>query len=116
MTRHALVAPIISAPVVTAPPGPRPQSPAPANPAANAKLDALKQEAVADVESRTQFAQQMVDQIFSYGELGFQEFETNRYLIDILKQNGFAVQEGIAGIPTAFMATWASGQRASAPA
>jgi aminobenzoyl-glutamate utilization protein B len=79
-------------------------------PAANAKLDALKQEAVADVESRRAFSQQMVDQIFSYGELGFQEFETHRYLVDILKQNGFAVQEGIAGVPTAFMATWGSGK------
>src|SRR3954468_406569 len=75
-----------------------------AKPAGSARLDALKQEAVADVDSRAQFAQQMVDQIFSYGELGFQEVETNRYLIDILKQNGFAVQEGIAGVPTAFMA------------
>ncbi|HXT28820.1 MAG TPA: amidohydrolase [Vicinamibacterales bacterium] len=107
MTRHALVALIISALVVAAPLA---QKNAPAKPGGNAKLDALKQEAVADVESRTQFAQQMVDQIFSYGELGFQEFETNRYLIDILKQNGFAVQEGIAGIPTAFMATWGSGK------
>jgi len=107
MTRHALVALIISALVVAAPLA---QKNAPAKPGGNAKLDALKQEAVADVESRTQFAQQMVDQIFSYGELGFQEFETNRYLIDILKKNGFAVQEGIAGIPTAFMATWGSGK------
>ena len=76
----------------------------------NAKLDAFKQEAIADVESRAQFSQQMVDQIFSYGELGFQEVETTRYLADILKRNGFAVQEGIAGIPTAFMATWGSGK------
>src|SRR4029078_2336198 len=107
MTRHALVALIISALVVAAPLA---QKNAPAKPGGNAKLDALKQEAVADVESRTQFAQQMVDQIFSYGELGFQEFETNRSLMDILKKNGFAVQEGIAGIPTAFMATWGSGK------
>src|SRR4029078_5014273 len=107
MTRHALVALIISALVVAAPLA---QKNAPAKPGGNAKLDALKQEAVADVESRTQFAQQMVDQIFSYGELGFQEFETNRYLIDILKQNGFSVQEGVAGIPTAWMATWGSGK------
>ena len=88
--------------------GPLAQNP-PAVPVAQkptaSKLDALKQEAIADVESRGQFSQQMVDQIFSYGELGFQEFETNKYLIDILKKNGFAVEEGIAGIPTAFMAT-----------
>jgi len=75
-----------------------------------ARLDALKQEAVADVEGRRDFSQQMVDSIFSFGELGFQETETNRYIIDILKKNGFTVQAGIAGIPTAFMATWGSGK------
>jgi hypothetical protein len=74
------------------------------------KLETLKQESIADVESRKDFAQQMVDQIFSYGELGFQEFETNRYLIDILKTNGFTVQEGVAGVPTAFVASWGSGK------
>ena len=78
--------------------------------AANPKLDALKREAVADVESRKQFSQQMVDQLFSYGELGFQEFETTRYLKDVLKSNGFAIQDGVAGIPTAFIATWGSGK------
>src|SRR5258706_6338288 len=52
----------------------------------------------------------MVDQIFSYGELGFQETETSRYLIDLLRKNGFTVREGIAGIPTAWVATWGSGK------
>ena len=74
------------------------------------KVDRLKNEAAADVESMKDFTQQMVDSIFSFAELGFQEVETNRYLIDILKKNGFTVQEGIAGIPTAFMATWGSGK------
>jgi aminobenzoyl-glutamate utilization protein B len=76
----------------------------------DAKLEALKEEAAADVDGRKQMAQRMVDQIFSYGELGFQEIETNRYLIDILKTNGFTVQEGVAGIPTAFVASWGSGK------
>jgi len=70
----------------------------------------LKKEAVADVESMKEFTQQMVDSVFSFGELGFQEIETNRYLIDILKKNGFTVQEGVAGIPTAFVASWGSGK------
>jgi aminobenzoyl-glutamate utilization protein B len=52
----------------------------------------------------------MVDQVFSYGELGFQEVETSKYLVGILKKNGFTVEEGVAGIPTAFMATWGSGK------
>ena len=76
----------------------------------DARTAKLKAEAIKDVESMKEFSQQMVDSIFSFSELGFQEIETNRYLIDILKKNGFTVQEGIAGIPTAFMATWGSGK------
>ncbi|MBI2221838.1 MAG: amidohydrolase [Acidobacteria bacterium] len=80
----------------------------PAN--ADPRLDRLKQEAAAEVDARADLAQQMVDSIFSFGELGFQEVETHRYLVDILKKNGFTVEEGIAGVPTAFMATWGSGK------
>src|SRR2546423_1556241 len=80
------------------------------SPKADARIESLKQEAVADVDSRKEFAQRMVDQIFSYGELGFQEFETTRYLIDVLRTNGFSVQEGVAGVPTAFVASWGSGK------
>jgi aminobenzoyl-glutamate utilization protein B len=108
--RSSLIAVAIIAALAAAPLAQRAAAPAPKPAAPNPKLEALKQEAVADVESRKVFTQQMVDQIFSYGELGFQEFETNRYLIDVLKKNGFAVEEGIAGIPTAFMATWGSGK------
>src|SRR5687767_2869499 len=79
----------------------------PVTPAKPAKDDPrvakLKQEAVADVESMRELTQQMVDSVFSFAELGFQEFETHRYIVGILKKNGFTVQEGIAGIPTAFM-------------
>jgi aminobenzoyl-glutamate utilization protein B len=84
---------------------------APAAPAADDPRTArLKQEAGERVDGMAVFTQQMVDQIFSFGELGFQEVETHRYLVDILRKNGFTVQEGIGGIPTAFMATWGSGK------
>ena len=74
------------------------------------RLDQLKRESAADVERRAQFTQQMVDQIFSYGELGFQEVETSRYVTDILRRNGFRVDTNVAGIPTAWVATWGSGK------
>ena len=80
-------------------------------PAADDKrAERLKKDAIADVESMAVFTQQMVDQIFSFGELGFQEFETHRYLVDVLRKNGFTVEEGVAGIPTAFVASWGSGR------
>ncbi len=79
-------------------------------PAPDPHLAALKQELSADIESRAVFTQQMVDQIFSFGELGFQETETSKYLVDLLRKEGFTVVTGYAGIPTSFVATWGSGK------
>jgi aminobenzoyl-glutamate utilization protein B len=84
----------------------RAQAVAPAN---TARLDALKTAVSADVESKQKLTQVIVDTIFSYGELGFQEIETSRYLIALLRKEGFTVEEGIAGVPTAWMASWGSG-------
>jgi aminobenzoyl-glutamate utilization protein B len=48
--------------------------------------------------------------VFSFGELGFQEFETSKYLTGILEKNGFAIERGLSGVPTAWMASWGSGK------
>jgi aminobenzoyl-glutamate utilization protein B len=74
------------------------------------RLDRLKKEAGAEVEKLAVLTQQMVDSVFSFGELGFQEVETQRYLVRVLRDHGFAVQEGVAGMPTAFVASWGSGR------
>jgi aminobenzoyl-glutamate utilization protein B len=78
--------------------------------ASTPRLEALKAEAVKEIDAKAKEIQVMVDQVFSYGELGFQEFETSKYLSGILEQNGFTVQRGVAGIPTAFVARWGSGK------
>jgi aminobenzoyl-glutamate utilization protein B len=52
----------------------------------------------------------MIDSVFSFGELGFQEFETGRYLTAILEKEGFTIQKGVAGIPTAWTARYGSGK------
>ena len=75
----------------------------------SAQLESWKSQLVSYVQDRRGFTADMVDQIFSYGELGFQEFETSRYLVDLLREEGFTVEEGVAGIPTAWVATWGSG-------
>jgi aminobenzoyl-glutamate utilization protein B len=74
------------------------------------RLTRLKQELIADVDARATFTQQLVDQVFSFGELGFQESETSKYLVALLRREGFTVEEAYAGIPTAFVATWGSGK------
>ena len=70
----------------------------------------LKAQAVKDVEAMAKQSQVMVDMVFSFGELGFQEVETSKYLTGILQKEGFNVEHGIAGIPTAWVATWGSGK------
>src|SRR5208282_34467 len=58
------------------------------------QLPVLKQEAAAEVDKLQTLTQQMVDEIFSYSELGFQEYETSRYVTGILEKNGFQVEHG----------------------
>ncbi len=73
-------------------------------------LEQLKSEALQGLEARSQLTQQIVDSIFSFAELGFQEVETSAYLTALLEKHGFQVQRGVAGIPTAFVASWGSGK------
>ena len=75
-----------------------------------AQLAAMKKEAVAHIDAGAKQVQVMVDTVFSYSELGYQEVHTSEYLSGILEKNGFKVERGIAGIPTAFMATWGEGK------
>ncbi|MDB4912535.1 MAG: amidohydrolase [Gemmatimonadetes bacterium] len=74
------------------------------------QLEALKAEAAREIDAKAKMIQVMVDQVFSYGELGFQEIETSRYLTGLLEENGFKVERGVGGLPTAFVARWGSGK------
>ena len=78
-------------------------------PATAQDLETLRPVADQGAAERAKLAQVIVDSVFSFGELGFQEVETSRYLTGVLRDNGFEVEEGIAGIPTAWMARWGSG-------
>src|SRR3954447_20399041 len=78
--------------------------------AAPPPLEELKSEARALVDARRTFTQQMVDEIFSFSELGFQEVETSAYITGILEKDGFQITRGVAGMPTAFVAAWGSGK------
>src|ERR1700691_3450977 len=74
------------------------------------KQPAIKADLAGQIDGMKKQAQVMVDSVFSFAELGFQEFETSKYLTGILEAEGFKVERGIAGIPTAWMATWGSGK------
>ena len=74
------------------------------------QLTGYKAEAVANVDGMAKLTQEIVDSVFSFAELGFQEFETQRYLTAILESNGFTVEQGVSGVPTAWWATWGNGE------
>ena len=74
------------------------------------QLASWKSELAKAIDGRRGFTADIVDQIFSFAELGFQEFETSDYLVGLLREHGFTVEEGVAGIPTAWVATWGSGR------
>jgi len=73
-------------------------------------LPDLKAEAGAEVDKLQTFTQQMVDEIFSFSELGFQEYETSRYVTAILEKHGFRIEREVAGIPTAWVASYGNGK------
>ncbi len=71
--------------------------------------EAMRTAAIAGVDARAKLAQEMVDSVYSFAEPGFQEFKTSEYITGILEKNGFKIERGVAGMPTAWTATWGSG-------
>jgi aminobenzoyl-glutamate utilization protein B len=74
------------------------------------RLTGLKAEAVAHVEENAKLTQEIVDSLFSFSELGFHEFETQRYLTGLLEEHGFMVERGVSGMPSSWWATWGRGE------
>jgi aminobenzoyl-glutamate utilization protein B len=76
---------------------------------ADPRLEGLKAEALKLVEGRAKQVQEIVDMLFSFQELGFQEWESQKYLTGLLEKEGFKIERGVAGIPTAWTARWSNG-------
>ena len=72
-------------------------------------LEALKREAVEKVGEHEKLVQEIIDVLYSFGELGMQEFETQRYLTGLLEEQGFEIELGVAGMPSAWTARWSNG-------
>jgi aminobenzoyl-glutamate utilization protein B len=50
------------------------------------------------------------DTIWEYAELGLVEDRSSKLLADEMEEHGFEVERGVAGMPSAFVATWGSGK------
>src|SRR5688572_30061533 len=73
----------------------------------------LKQEAVAGVEQRAVKLTGLSDQIWAFAETALRETRSAALLADYAEQQGFRVTRGVAGMPTAFVAEFGSGQPAT---
>ena len=70
-----------------------------------------RKEFVLNAVSRKQdLVVEVSDRIFDFAETGFHEFETAKLYQQVLEKEGFAVEMGIAGMPTAFKASYGSGK------
>ena len=69
-----------------------------------------KSEIASLIDARRSAYTNVADQIWSFAELGYQEQKSSALLQEQLRSAGFAVQSAVAGIPTAFVATYGSGK------
>ncbi|MDP2857934.1 MAG: amidohydrolase, partial [Bacillota bacterium] len=67
-------------------------------------------QAVAWVDEKAQALIDLSDRIWEYAEVGLQELKSAKDQEDFLRAEGFAIDSGVAGMPTAFVASWGSGK------
>ncbi|SPH18470.1 p-aminobenzoyl-glutamate hydrolase subunit B [Defluviimonas aquaemixtae] len=72
-------------------------------------FSAAQTTAIAAVDARTGHLSEWCATIFDFGETAWREYRSAAWYIERLRAEGFAVEEGSGGMPTAFCAEWASG-------
>lgn len=69
-----------------------------------------KEAAVAAVEKRRAELVQLSNQVWAFAETALREHKSAKLLADYAEQQGFTVTRGVAGMPTAFVASYGQGQ------
>ena len=69
-----------------------------------------KKEAVASVESHKAELTKLSDQIWAFAETALRETRSSKVLADYAEKQGFQVKRGVAGMPTAFVASYGQGR------
>lgn len=75
-----------------------------------AQVDAEKEKMMASLDKQASAYGEMAKKIWGFAEVGYQEEKSTGLLQEQLKKAGFQVRPGVAEIPTAFTATYGSGQ------
>ena len=68
-----------------------------------------KKEVLQNLDNKQSSYGETAHQIWQWAELGYQETKSSALLQELLEKEGFTIETGVAGIPTAFVATYGSG-------
>ena len=77
---------------------------------ARTQTGSVKTEAMDDLQRQFNTYKEIAVQIWSFAEVGYKEVKSSALFQKTLTERGFSVQPGVAGIPTAFVATYGSGK------
>lgn len=69
-----------------------------------------KKDIVKSIDSKQDEYSSIAKNIWNYAEVGFQETQSSSLLQQTLTKNGFTVEKGVAGMPTAFIASYGEGK------
>ena len=69
-------------------------------------MSSEKEYAISWIDNNRDRIVEISDKIWSFAELGLVEYKSSSLLINELKKHGFRVKRGVAGMPTAFIASY----------
>jgi len=73
-------------------------------------INKLKKDLLSSIENKSSDLISVSDNIWEAAEVAFREKKSANYLIEYAEKNGFKIEKGLAGIPTAFTATYGEGK------
>ena len=73
------------------------------------KLSSIKTQALLEVERLELQINEVSKMLWDYSEIALKEHKSAELLIEILEKEGFAIEKGVSGMPTAFVATYGNG-------
>jgi len=74
------------------------------------KLNKTKKAIIASIEAHESNLIEISDKIWAVAETAFEETQSSKILSDYAESQGFTIERGVAGMPTAFVATYGSGK------
>jgi aminobenzoyl-glutamate utilization protein B len=79
-------------------------------PAGTALAQKNKQDVLKSIDAKGDQYSDIAHRIWEFAEVGYQEVKSSELLQETLTQAGFKMEKGVAGIPTAFVATYGTGK------